>query len=144
MIDIGGEVRVRGRNAAQEAWRIAVEKPIDSQPTPFAILSLTDISVATSGEYRHYYARDGRRYSHTIDPRTGEPVVHTLASVVVLHRRAAYADAWATAFNVMGAEVGDELAVRLGIPAMFIVAEGEELRAKTSAGFARYMPAEDL
>lgn len=143
MIDIGGEVRVSGRNAARETWRIAVEKPVDSQPTPFAILKLTDISVATSGEYRHYYARDGRRYSHTIDPRTGAPVLHTLASVVVLHPQAAYADAWATAFNVAGAEAGYELATRLGIPVMFIVAEGGALRAKMSSGFERYIVTAD-
>lgn len=143
MIDIGGEVRVRGRNAARDAWRIAVEKPIDSQPTPFAILKLADISVATSGEYRHYYARDGRKYSHTIDPRTGAPVLHTLASVVVLHPQAAYADAWATAFNVAGADAGYELATHLGMPVMFILAEGGELRTRMSSGFERYTLAID-
>lgn len=121
MIDIGGEVRVRGRNAAGEKWRIAVEEPVDTEHrTPYAILQLEDLSVATSGEYRHYYARDGKRYSHTIDPRSARPVEHDLASVVVVHAESMYADAWATAFNVLGWQAGYELAEKLRLPVMFI------------------------
>lgn len=135
MIDIGGEVRMRGFSERGDKWRIAVERPVDSEPVPFRILGLTDTSVTTSGEYRRFYIRDGRRYSHTIDPRTGEPVGHALASVVVAHPKAAYADAWATAFNVLGATEGAEIAERLRIPAMFLEFEGDEITARSTAGF---------
>jgi thiamine biosynthesis lipoprotein len=135
MIDIGGEIRVRGRNAAGEKWRIAVEEPLDAEDrTPFAILELDELAVATSGEYRHYYARDGKRYSHTIDPRSGRPIEHDLASVAVVHREAMYADAWATAFNVLGVEAGYELAETLGMSVMFIEnADGQLLPKSTPA-----------
>jgi FAD:protein FMN transferase len=134
MIDIGGEIRVRGRNAAGEKWRIALEEPLDAQDrTPFAILELEELAVATSGEYRHYYTRDGKRYSHTIDPRSGRPIEHDLASVAVVHREAMYADAWGTALNVLGAEAGYELAEKLGMSVMFIVDADGELQAKSTA-----------
>jgi FAD:protein FMN transferase len=133
MIDIGGEIRVRGRNAAGEKWRIAVEEPLDAEArTPFAILELDGFAVATSGDYRHYYARDGKRYSHTIDPRSGRPIEHDLASVAVVHEDAMYADAWGTAFNVLGAEAGFELAEKLGMSVMFIVDTDRQLQAKST------------
>ena len=131
MIDIGGEIRVRGRNAAGEKWRIAIEEPLDAEDrTPFAILELDELAVATSGEYRHYYARDGKRYSHTIDPRSGRPIEHDLASVTVVHREAMYADAWGTAFNVLGVEAGYGLAETLGMSVMFVVNADGQLRTK--------------
>jgi FAD:protein FMN transferase len=139
MIDIGGEVRVRGRNAKNEAWRIAVEKPVDADSAPFAILSLKDISVTTSGEYRHYVERDGRRYSHTIDPRTGEPVNHSLGSVVVIHSLSTYADAWATAFNVLGPEEGFEIAEQRSMAVMFIDMRRDTLVPKATPRFSDYL-----
>lgn len=139
MIDIGGEVRARGRNAQGEAWRIAVEKPIDGEPEPYAIVKLDDIAVTTSGEYRHYVMRDGHRYSHTIDPRTGHPVQHRLASVVVVMPTAVDADAWATALNVLGEDRGYQLAQQQQIPAMFIVAASQGLEHRMTAGFERFL-----
>jgi FAD:protein FMN transferase len=134
MIDIGGEIRVRGRNAAGEKWRIAVEEPLDAQArTAFAILELDGLAVATSGEYRHYYTRDGKRYSHTIDPRSARPIEHDLASVAVVHREAMYADAWGTAFNVLGAEAGYELAEKVGMSVIFIVDAEGQLEAKSTS-----------
>jgi FAD:protein FMN transferase len=134
MIDIGGEIRVRGHNADGQKWRIAIEKPRDAEArTPFAILELDQLAVATSGEYRHYYTRDGKRYSHTIDPRSGRPIEHDLASVAVVHREAMYADAWGTAFNVLGAEAGYELAEKLGMSVMFIEDAGGQLQAKSTS-----------
>ena len=139
MIDLGGEVRAQGRNARGEAWRIAVERPIDAEPEPYAIVSLDNASVTTSGEYRHYYDRDGHRYSHTIDPRTGRPVEHTLASVVVIGPTTMYVDAWATAFNVLGVEAGRELALERAMPVMFIEVQGAELRSVTTPQFDSYV-----
>lgn len=127
MIDIGGEVQARGRNAQGELWRIAVERPIDAEPEPYAIVKLDNAAVTTSGEYRAYYDRDGHRYSHTIDPRTGRPVRHSLASVVVLGPTSMYVDAWAKVLNVLGTEAGSELAKQRAMAAMFIDAKGTEL-----------------
>jgi FAD:protein FMN transferase len=139
MIELGGEVRARGRNAQGEAWRIAVERPHAGEPTPYAIVQLEDAAVATSGEYRQFYVRDGQRYSHTIDPRTGRPVAHTLASVVVIAPRAAYADAWATAYNVLGETEGYALARKLRMPVMFIVARGDAFSHLMTPEFERYL-----
>lgn len=143
MIDLGGEVRAQGRNARGEAWRIAVERPIDAEPEPYAIVSLDNASVTTSGEYRHYYDRDGHRYSHTIDPRTGRPVEHALASVVVIGPTTMYVDAWAKVFNVLGTEAGRKLALERAMPVMFIEAhidaQRTELHSVTSPQFEPYL-----
>lgn len=139
MIDIGGEVRALGRNAHGQPWRIAVERPIDAEPEPYAIVQLDDAAVTTSGEYRHYYDRDGHRYSHTIDPRTGRPVVHSLASVVVIGPTSMYTDAWATALNVLGTEAGQALASKLGMPVLFIEAQGGQLRSISTRQFQTYL-----
>lgn len=139
MIDLGGEVRAQGRNARGEAWRIAVERPVDAEPEPYAVVTLDNASVTTSGEYRHYFDRDGHRYSHTIDPRTGRPVEHSLASVVVVGPTTMDVDAWATALNVLGSEAGRELALKRGMPVMFIDVRGAELRSVTTPQFDSYV-----
>ncbi|MET0534086.1 MAG: FAD:protein FMN transferase [Steroidobacter sp.] len=139
MIDIGGEVRAQGRNARGQLWRIAVERPVDAEPEPYAIVQLDNASVTTSGEYRHYYTRDGRRYSHTIDPRTGQPVEHSLASVVVIGTTSMYADAWATAFNVLGTREGHALATKLDMPVLFIDRDDESFRSVTTEKFSLYL-----
>ena len=97
------------------------------------------MAVTTSGEYRHYYSRDGQRYSHTIDPRTGRPVRHTLASVVVVSSTAMNADAWATALNVLGEEAGYALAAQRNIPAMFIVPKGTGWQALMTPAVNEYL-----
>jgi FAD:protein FMN transferase len=88
-------------------------------------LALQDEAMATSGDYRNYVERDGVRLSHTIDPRTGRPITHHLASVSVLHSECALADAWATALNVLGPEDGPRLAEREGLAAYFLVREDD-------------------
>src|SRR5690606_23290964 len=114
------EVLAVGLNARGGPWRVAVERPVDAEPAPYAIVQLQDMAVTTSGEYRRYYERDGRRYSHTIDPRTGKPVAHALASVVVIGPSSMHTDAWATAFNVLGVQPGYDLAAQRQMPVMFI------------------------
>lgn len=139
LIDIGGEVRARGRNGKGELWRVAVERPVDTEPTPYAIVQLDAMAVTTSGEYRHNYLRDGRRYSHTIDPRTARPIEHDLASVVVIGPEAAHVDAWATAFNVLGAQAGYALASQRKMPVMFIEWRDEQLRSRMTREFEKYL-----
>lgn len=114
MVEIGGEVRVKGYNPKGEFWRIGVDKPIDdpaaSDRQLQAILNLTDIAMATSGNYRRFYVEDGMKYSHTIDPQTGYPVDHNLLSATVFTDSCMDADAYATAFMVMGLEKSIEFA----------------------------------
>lgn len=138
MVDIGGEVRVLGQGPTGP-WRIAVEKPADGEPEPYLILELDRVAVATSGEYRHSRMREGRRLSHSIDPRTARPVDHDLASVVVIADTALEADGWATAFNVLGSEQGYALASRLGLSALFIHRKDGELQHRATPGFERYL-----
>lgn len=106
MVEIGGEVRLRGHNATGAEWNIGVVKPdpdaLGSQNELMEVLHLTDISMATSGNYRNFYEEGGKRYAHTIDPRTGRPVQHSILSSTVLADRCALADAFATAFMVLG------------------------------------------
>ena len=108
MVELGGEVVCRGVNAAGEPWRIAVDRPIVGSGAGDRVLetvvSVQDRAICTSGSYRKFYERDGRRFSHTIDPATGWPAENGLLSVTVLAPTAAYADALATAFMVLGAE----------------------------------------
>ena len=108
MVDIGGELALKGVNVRNEAWRIGINKPIDDSLSVNMelqlVLQLTDMGVATSGNYRNYYYKDGKKYAHTIDPRTGYPVEHNLLSATVVAGDCMTADALATAFMVMGKE----------------------------------------
>jgi len=108
MVEIGGEVVTRGVNAQRLPWRIGVTKPSEDAQTSEGelqtVLNVTDKAMATSGNYRNFYYKDGKRYAHTIDPKTGYPVEHSLLSATVLAGDCATADAYATSFMVMGIE----------------------------------------
>jgi FAD:protein FMN transferase len=138
MIDIGGEIRAHGRNSRGEPWHIAIEHPVDTQRTPYASVWLDGAAVSTSGEYRDYYERNGRRYSHTIDPRTGRTLDRAPGSVVVVASSTAQADGWATAMNVLGPREGLALAARRHMPVLFIEREGREWRSQATPEFERY------
>ena len=105
LVDIGGEVKAKGSKPDGSKWKIGIEKPaknINDERDLKAIAQLEDISIATSGNYRKFYVENGIRYSHTINPQTGYSARNNLLSVSVLHNSTAYADAFATAFMVMG------------------------------------------
>jgi len=121
LVDIGGEVRAVGRNPRGEPWRVGVEKPLDRRREVLEAVGLSDMAMATSGDYRDFYLLEGRRVSHTIDPRDGRPVDHGLASVTVLDPVCARADALATALTVLGPVEGPALAEREGLAALFLV-----------------------
>jgi thiamine biosynthesis lipoprotein len=123
MVEIGGEVRVGGRNARGSEWRIGIERPDDARRTLYTSIALDGLALATSGDYRNFFIRDGVRLSHTIDPRTGRPVAHDLASVSVVHARCVTADALATGLEVLGPAEGPAFADRQGIAALFMVRE---------------------
>lgn len=120
LVNLGGDLIVGGERKPGQPWRIGVEVPDGSIQQAHHILPLVDESIATSGDYRNYYEVEGRRLSHTIHPKTGWPVDHNLASVTVQHPSNAVADAWATAFMVMGVEKSLEVAQREEIKALLI------------------------
>jgi len=102
LVEIGGEIRANGTKPNKSLWRIAIEKPSTRERSIQQGILLDNTGVATSGDYRNYFEREGKRYSHTIDPKTGRPITHTLASVTVLHKSAMMADGLATAIMVLG------------------------------------------
>lgn len=139
MVEIGGEVRLKGHSPRGDAWHIAVEQPSVLTGTAAKALALTDESVATSGDYRNYFEVDGVRYSHTIDPATGMPITHNLASVTVVAESAAKADAWATALNVLGPERGIAVANQEKLAVYMIVKEGDVFSERQSDYFSQYI-----
>ena len=106
LVEIGGEIVTRGINEKRLPWKIGVTKPTDEAMEGNGelqtVLNVTDRAMATSGNYRNFYYKGGRRYAHTIDPKTGYPVQHNILSATVLAERCAVADAYATSFMVMG------------------------------------------
>ena len=108
MVEIGGEITTSGINPERVPWKIGVNKPnedaLNESHELQTILNVTDKSMATSGNYRNFYIKGGKKYAHTIDPKTGYPVQHTLLSATVLTDRCAKADAYATSFMVLGME----------------------------------------
>ena len=121
MVEIGGEVRAVGVNADGRLWRIGVERPEAARRSVWTAVPLDDLAMATSGDYRNYVERDGVRISHTIDPRTGRPITHALASVTVLEPSCMTADALATALTVLGPDEARTLAQREGLAVMLLV-----------------------
>jgi thiamine biosynthesis lipoprotein len=118
-------------------WQIGVEKPTAQGRVVHRVLALTDIAMATSGDYRNYYVKDGLRISHTIDPRTSRPVTHELASVTVLCEDCETADALATALMVLGPDEGYNLAESSGIAALFLIRQGaDSYLEKVTSAFA--------
>ena len=128
LVEIGGELRAGEPKLGGEPWRVAIETPTETASGRRQVhqtIGLRDIGMATSGDYRSYYLKDGKHLSHTVDPRSGRPIQHALASVTVLHPEAMYADALATALNVLGPVAGYALAQDLGLPAHFIIREAD-------------------
>ncbi|MDH3615235.1 MAG: FAD:protein FMN transferase [Gammaproteobacteria bacterium] len=121
LVEIGGEIKVRGHNAEGLKWAVAIETPSTTKRVPHSVLRVTNTSVATSGDYRNFFEHGGRHFSHTIDARTGRPVDHALAAVTVVNESAAYADAMATALLVLGPTDGPKRAEKLGIAAYFLI-----------------------
>ena len=139
LVEVGGEIRINGVKPGGEGWRLAIEAPQDSQRQVHRVLKVTDVGMATSGDYRNYYEMDGKRFSHTVDPRTGYTINHTLASVSVLHESCATADALATAFMVMGTKKAKEYAVKHKIAAYFIERADGEFRTDYTPEFEQYL-----
>ena len=128
LVGIDGEMRALGLRPDGQAWTIAVEAPDADRRAPHSILALQDAAVATSGDYRHWVEVQGKRLSHTMDPNRGAPILASPASVTVVAKTCAEADAWATACMVKGSLEGGRLARRNNLSALFIDREGALLR----------------
>lgn len=143
LVEIGGEMRVAGHNSKGLQWRVGVEKPSLAQKSAQLVIQLDNQSIATSGDYRNYFESDGQRYSHTIDPDSGRPVRHNIASVTVIAQTAAEADALATALNVIGEEAALKFSERMKLAVYFIFYNNdgdEDYRIVYSSAFKRFLP----
>ncbi|HEY0963994.1 MAG TPA: FAD:protein FMN transferase [Pseudomonadales bacterium] len=140
LVEIGGELRLQGHAADGSNWVVAIERPQGGMPEAFARIDSGGeaIALAGSGDYRNFREVDGKRYSHEIDPRTGMPVTHALASVTVISDTAAEADAWATALMVLGPEEGRDVADSEGLAAYFIMRAPAGFDHAYTAAFARF------
>lgn len=125
MVEVGGEIRTRGRNAQGQPWQLAVERPDAMPQQAYFVVPLSGQSLATSGDYRNYYLHEGRRYTHEIDPATAAPVHHALASVSVVAADCTLADAWSTALFVAGPQRGLAMAQQQGLAAYFVLRQTE-------------------
>ncbi len=145
MVEIGGEIVAKGKNSKGKTWTIGISKPIDSlvpnQSDLQDILSLPDKAMATSGNYRNFYIEDGKKYAHTIDPKTGYPVQHSLLSTTVVTNTCMAADAYATAFMVMGLDQSIELSKNIPDMDIYLVYADENGDNATyiSEGFKKYL-----
>ncbi|CAG5084979.1 FAD:protein FMN transferase [Parvicella tangerina] len=146
MVEIGGELSCKGKNPNQQSWKIGIEKPTDdptSDPNDFQMIAtLTNKSLATSGNYRKFYEIDGQRYAHTIDPVSGYPARQNLLSVTVITDECVYADAFATAFMVMGMEKSITFIEQhpdLSIHAYFVYDENGQYLTKMTEGFEKFI-----
>ena len=145
MVDIGGEIVAKGKNSRNGLWRIGINKPIDDSLSVNqeiqTILELSDAGLATSGNYRNFYYKDGKKYAHTIDPRTGYPVQHNILSSTVIAKDCMTADALATAFMVMGLEEAEAFCkADTTIDAYFIYSgENGEFKTYYTEGKNKYL-----
>lgn len=132
LIEVGGEVYAKGVNAQEKAWRIGIDRPEDGNNQPGAqlqeIVNISNQGLVTSGNYRKFYVENGKKYAHTIHPKTGEPVQHNLLSATVLAPNATLADAYATYCMVLGLEASVEfLSSRPDLQGYLIYSEGDAM-----------------
>lgn len=139
LVEIGGEVSVKGTKADGKPWRLAVERPTEDAREVQLVIEPKNMSVATSGDYRNYYEEGGQRFTHIIDPRTGYPVAHKLVSVTVLHKSCMVADGLATAMMVMGTKESLALAKKENLAVMLIEKQGEGFKTYYSDAFKPYI-----
>lgn len=133
MVEIGGEVKVKGKNDKNSLWRIGIDKPVENETerTLEAVVNLNNQALATSGNYRKFYEKDGAKYSHTLNPKTGYPVRHSLLSATVITDNCALADAYATVFMVVGIEKAKEILAKNNKIKAVLIFENENKQLET-------------
>ncbi len=125
LVEIGGELRAEGKKSIDKEWRVGISKP-DNNSSLQEVITLNNNAMATSGDYWNYFEENDVRYSHTIDPKTGRPIKHKLASITVFAETCLLADGLATAIDVMGDEEGYQFALEKKLPAYFIIRNKDE------------------
>ncbi len=145
LVEIGGEITARGNNSRGEAWRVGINTPEEGSPALSKdieeVVQIHNGGMATSGNYRNFYIKEGKRIAHTIDPQSGYPVQHSLLSATVIAENCMLADAYATAFMVLGVERSMEIAESLPqLEAFFIYATTDDTHAFVqTSGMSRYI-----
>lgn len=145
MVDIGGEVVVKGQNPQMNNWRIGINKPVDDSLSVnqelHTVVTVTNVGIATSGNYRNFYYKDGKKYAHTINPHTGYPIQHNILSATVIAKDCATADAYATAFMVLGLDSAKAVCAKNpDIDAFFIYDNGnDKLFTFATEGMQKYL-----
>lgn len=139
LIEIGGEIITKGVKEDGSSWRIAIEKPSGGHSVAQKIIDLNNVAVATSGDYRNYFEKNGIRYSHLINPKSGKPITHRLVSVTVIANSAAEADSYSTAINILGPEKGLEFAESKALPVYMLVKTDLGFVEKYSSMFQPYL-----
>lgn len=136
MVEIGGEIRTKGVNKSNKAWQIAIEKPeFDGARSVQLIVGLNNMAMATSGDYRNYFEQDGVRFSHEIDPNSGKPIQHNLASITVLHASSMTADGLATGLFVLGTDKALEIAEKNNLAIYLIIKTNNGFEIRMSSAF---------
>ncbi|MBZ9611113.1 FAD:protein FMN transferase [Rheinheimera maricola] len=139
LVEIGGEMRLKGAKPDGKPWKIAIEKPLTTERATQRILVPGDIGVATSGDYRNYFEEDGVRYSHLLDPRSGKPISNRTVSVTVLHPSCMTADGYATALNVMAADDAIAFAEQHQLAVLLVQKTDVGFTELTSSAFKPYL-----
>ncbi|MFT6927412.1 MAG: thiamine biosynthesis lipoprotein [Psychromonas sp.] len=137
LVDIGGELSLKGEKPQNKPWIVAIERPVAGQSVQ-RIINVGDNAIATSGDYRNYFESDGIRYSHTIDPKTGKPISHKLVSVTVINKSSMIADGLATAITVLGPESGLAFAEKYNLAVYLLVKEGDNVTESYSSEFVPF------
>ncbi len=143
LVNIGGDLLAMGQREPDVSWRIGIELPHSGMQVAHHIIPVRDMSVATSGDYRNYFEEDGRRFSHTINPNTGWPIDHHVASITVLTPENVDADAWATALMVLGLE-GLTLAEEQNLKVLMLEKTDEGWKTHLTQAFADYVGEEKV
>ena len=135
LVEIGGEIRTNGVKDVDKPWVVAIERPDVKARSIHRVVLMKNNGMATSGDYRNYFEKNGKRYSHTIDPKTGKPVIHNMTSITVIHNSCMTADALATALMVLGPEKAYNLAVKENLAVFMILRTTGGLKEKMSPMF---------
>lgn len=139
LVEIGGETRVRGSKPGGKKWAIGIAEPTSERAGIQEVIEMNNMSMATSGDYHNYFEKDGVRFSHIIDPKTGYPIKHKLASVTVLHQSCMIADAWATALDVMGVKKGLVIAEKNNLAVYMIYRAEDSFKVVMTKKFKKYI-----
>jgi thiamine biosynthesis lipoprotein len=138
LVEIGGELQTRGKKPDNSSWRVALEKPLSSERAMHKVVTVNQsepFAITTAGTYRHFFDVNGRRYSHILNAKTGEPITHNTVSVTVFSNDATTSELWDTALLCVGREAGIEIANQAGIAALFIEENGDTFDEFKSTAF---------